>query len=164
MGRLIPIDRGRSRERAGSELPECGQRGRLSIGAMVTIFTVVAVVMTAIAVLMGGTDWRGTLALAVLISVVALLKVALANFIFFTLVKADQQPDRRIKVVQPPPEPPGARKSPRVRQLPVSARSRRWSAGSMEEAAAPAAASAAGAISRRSPLRIALKRVPRTPS
>ncbi len=80
---------------------------------MVLLFTIVAVAMVAVAVLVGANSWRDAVTLMVLISVVALLKLALADFMFFAMLKADEQVDRRI-VQEPEPEPPSQRRAAKV--------------------------------------------------
>jgi len=126
MGRIISIKRGLEMRQARGEIPPPEpERWRLSIGAMVLIFTAVAVAMTGAAVLMGASDWGDTLALVLLVSVVALIKVALANFVFFALMRADQEPDRRIPVEDVPPDPPAHREPSKVIKMHTFARGRR---------------------------------------
>jgi len=122
-------------------VPPEPQRWRLSVGAMILIFTAVAVAMTGGAVLMGASDWGDTLALVLLVSVVALIKVALANFVFFALMRADQEPDRRLPKEDVPPDPPGNREPPKVIAIRTVARGRRISRPA--DVAAPAAATLA---------------------
>lgn len=80
---------------------------------MVLLFTMVAVAMAAVAVLAGANSWDDAVTLVVLISVVALLKLALADVMFFAMLKADQQVDRRL-VQKPTPEPPPQRRAAKV--------------------------------------------------
>lgn len=111
MGIIIPI----AERRAAKAQPEgqAGSQRSLRPLTMVTLFTIVALAMTAVAVLIGANSWDDAVTLVILISVVALLKLALANFMFFALLKADEQVDRRI-VQQPQPEPPPQRRAAKV--------------------------------------------------
>jgi hypothetical protein len=111
MGTIISIA-----DRRGSKArPEGPARPApsLSPGTMVLLFTIVAVAMAAVAVLVGANSWNDAVTLVVLISVVALLKLALANFMFFAMLKADEQVDRRL-VQEPAPEPPPQRRAAKV--------------------------------------------------
>jgi hypothetical protein len=90
---------------------------------IVLMFTAVALAMTAAAVLIGVNSWNQAVTLAVLISVIALLKLALANLMFFAMLRADEQVDRRL-IVAPEPEPPPRRAAKVIVARPRSARSR----------------------------------------
>lgn len=117
------------------------------------IFTVVAVAMTGIAVMLGVNDWADAVPLVALISVVALVKIALANFVFFALIQADQQPDRRIPVEHTPPDPPARRERPQVIPIRTGAQGRRLARRS-EIAAAAKVVAAAGHSRRASVVKV----------
>lgn len=111
MGTVISIA-----DRRGSKAQPEGQprpAHSASPGTMVLLFTIVAVAMAAVAVLAGANSWDDAVTLVVLISVVALLKLALADLMFFAMLKADEQVDRRL-VQQPLPEPPSPRRAANV--------------------------------------------------
>jgi type IV secretory pathway VirB2 component (pilin) len=95
----------------------------LSTGSMILLFTVVAVAMAAVAVLIGANSWDDAATLVVLISVIALLKLALANFMFFAMLKADEQVDRRI-VQEPEPPPPPRRRAKVIVATPLAVRAK----------------------------------------
>jgi len=80
---------------------------------MMLLFTVVAVAMAAIGVLAGANSWDDAVTLVILISVVALFKLVLADLVFFAMLKADEQVDRRL-IPQPTPEPPPQRRAAKV--------------------------------------------------
>jgi hypothetical protein len=122
MGTIISI----ADRRAAKASPGEPARPARSVrtGAMVLMFTIVALAMIAVAVAIGANSWGDALTLVILISVVALIKLALANFLFFALLKADQQVDHRL-VQAPEPDPPPQRRVAKVvvaRPLAVRAR------------------------------------------
>jgi hypothetical protein len=90
---------------------------------IVVMFTAVALAMTAAAILIGVNSWSDAVTLVVLISVVALLKLALANLMFFAMLRADEQVDPRL-IAEPEPEPPPRRAAKVVVARPLPARAR----------------------------------------
>jgi hypothetical protein len=121
-------------ERRGAKASENRQSGHsLTPGMTVVMFTAVALAMTAAAVLVGANSWDDAITLVILISVVALLKLALADAMFIAMLRADEQTDRRI-VQEPEPEPPkhNAQRPDVVRHLAVRARRMNRAAPSFE--------------------------------
>lgn len=96
----------------------------LGPGATVLIFTGVAVTVTGLAVAMGVNNWDEAIMLGLLISVVALIKIAIANFVFFAMLKADEVPDRRLAPAPTDPEPPAQRNPLPFVRKPRNARTR----------------------------------------
>jgi len=110
-------------ERRDAKARPAEKRRSLNPGAIVLMFTVVALAMTAAAVLIGASSWDDAVTLVILISVVALLKLTLANFMFMAMLRADEQVDRRL-VVQEPDPPPQRRVAKVVVVRPLAARTR----------------------------------------
>ncbi|GEM_PF-4335941 len=111
-------------ERRGAKASENRASGHaLTPGMTVVMFTAVALAMIAAAVLVGANSWDDAITLVILISVVALLKLALADAMFIAILRADEQTDRRIEQ-EPEPEPPkhSARRPDVLRHLAVRAR------------------------------------------
>ena len=107
MATVISItERRDAKARPEEKLPSLGP------GTMVAIFTGIALAMTAAAVLVGANSWDDAITLVILISVVALLKLVLADVMFIAMLRADEQPDPRLAVVPADPEPPPQQRRP----------------------------------------------------
>ncbi|MGH7905747.1 MAG: hypothetical protein ACREP6_03880 [Candidatus Binataceae bacterium] len=92
--------------------------------AMMLGFTVLAVIMTAVIVWLGVSNWQDALAIASVVGVIALVKILLANFVFLALLKADQREDPRLARMTPQPEPPADRRVVPLRPQTVTAQVR----------------------------------------
>ncbi|MBF6570603.1 MAG: hypothetical protein IVW54_17185 [Candidatus Binataceae bacterium] len=118
MGIVIPIGGPQNAKLRPVPLaPRVTDANAIGPGTIVLLFTIVSVAMIAVIVVMGASSWADAITLVFLISVIALLKIGLANLLFYTLLKADQQPDRRLIEVQPEPKPRPRRRPARIKFL-----------------------------------------------